>query len=68
MTVDELVSSKEYYWHHSASALGYISRKSEGVIEPYSGRYGDGYILRIPRFDTNRYHDITYYIRRNENE
>lgn len=68
MTVNELVSSKEYYRHHTASALGYISRKSEGVIEPYSGRYGDGYILRIPRFDTNRYHYVSYYIRRNEHE
>ena len=68
MTVNELVSSEDYYFHHSASGLGYISRKSEGEIEPYSGRYGEGYILRTPRFDTNRYHYISYYIRRDKHE
>lgn len=48
--------------HHVATARGYISRKSDGEISSYNGRFGRGYVVRMPRFDSTQYHWITYYI------
>lgn len=48
--------------HHTASRRGYISRKSAGKVERYSGRFGTGYKLISPRWDTTQYVYITYYV------
>lgn len=53
----------EYRYHHTASARGYISRRAEPTPESYTGKYGHGYIVRRPRWDTTRYHYVTYYIK-----
>ena len=54
----------EYKYHHDASARGYVSRKGiDREAEEYHGKYGDGYIVRRPRWDTTQYHTVTYYIR-----
>lgn len=62
MTVRELRNSPDYYIHHSTSRRGYLSRKSDGSVERYKGRFGEGYVLVTPRYDTTQYVDITYYI------
>lgn len=62
MTVSELRNNPNYEWHHYASRRGYESRKSEGHVEPYEGRFGKGYILVTPRWDTTSYVWIEYYI------
>lgn len=49
--------------HHTAAARGYISRRSEGVIREYFGRFGTGYAVHTPRRDTTNYHYISYYTR-----
>lgn len=64
MTVKELVNHPDYRFYHSAMKQGYVSRKSEGIVEPYKGRYGEGYVLLSPRWDTTRYCTISYYIKR----
>lgn len=38
-----------YTEHHTARARRYISRKSEGVAEAYTGKFGAGYIIYTPR-------------------
>jgi len=43
-------------------ARGYISRKSDGIVEEYTGRYGKGYKLHIPCYISTRYHFVYYYI------
>lgn len=54
----------EYKFHHSATARGYVSRKGiDRPAEEYHGRFGDGYIVRRPRFDTTQYHTVDYYIK-----
>lgn len=53
----------EYKLTHEATARGYISRKSDGRIEPYKGIYGEGYTVHIPRWDTTQYHTIQYWIK-----
>lgn len=62
MTIKELESNPNYKRHHTASRRGYVSRKSSGHVEAYSGRFGRGYIVITPRYDTTRYVNITYYI------
>ena len=64
MTIKELQENPCYYEHHTASKRGYISRKIDGIIEPYTGKFGKGFVILQPRFDTTQYIYITYYIRK----
>ena len=64
MTVHEIENDKNYELHHKALRRGYISRKTEGYVEEYNGRFGKGYIALTPRFDTTQYITISYYIKR----
>lgn len=68
MTISELINDERYTEHHTASRRGYESRKSEGRVEPYDGRFGKGFIAVTPRFDTTQYVNITYYIRKEVTE
>lgn len=68
MTIYEELLSKGYEDHHSARYQRYISRKKpEGVLEPYEGRFGKGYLLLQPAWDSTRYCYCTYMIRRDKN-
>lgn len=50
-------------FHHRACTPGYISRQSNGpVITRYSGRFGEGYTVDFPRWDTTRYVWREYWI------
>lgn len=60
MTIEELRNN--YHEHHTASRLGYCSRKISGYAEPYKGKFGKGYIWVSPRFDTTRFCNITYFV------
>lgn len=62
MTPEKLASDPRYKYHHTASAKGYVSRKSDGIVKPYSGKFGTGYIVQRPRYDTTQYIYIDYYI------
>lgn len=63
MTVKELRNSKEYKFHHTGSKRGYVSRKCEGIVEEYKGRFGEGFIILTPRFDSSSLVNVEYYIR-----
>ena len=61
--VDEL-PALGYKLHHTALSRGYVSRKcSSGLVVPYSGKFGEGYVVFMPRFDTSRYCTIYYYVK-----
>lgn len=64
MTVEELRNNDNYIWHHTGSRRGYESRKSDGHIESYKGRFGEGYIIISPRYDTTQYVNVEYYIKK----
>ena len=64
MTIKELENSEEYYAHHRAARRGYESRKTDGHVEPYKGRFGEGFVIVRPRWDTKRYVSIEYYIKK----
>lgn len=62
MTPAQLIASKEYAYSHTGSRRGYISRKTDGKVEEYAGRYGKGYIHIRPRWDSTQYVYIDYYL------
>lgn len=62
--LDQLVKSGDLKISHTASRRGYISRKGGSHVESYSGKFGKGFILVSPRFDTTQYVSITYYVAR----
>lgn len=63
MTIDEVENSSEYRLHHMATHQGYVSRKTQGTISYYNGRFGEGYKVCYPRWDTSYYMWVAYYIR-----
>ena len=58
----ELVENNKVFFHHSARYRAYISRKSNGIVEPYRGRFGAGYVHYRPAFDSTTYCFVDYYI------
>ena len=63
MTASELVNHSDFEPHHTAWSEGYISRYlEEGLVRVYSGRFGDGYILSKPSWESTRFHRRTYYV------
>lgn len=47
--------------HHTSAARGYVSRKGNGYVEAYKGRFGIGIARHSPRHDSTSYHYKTYY-------
>lgn len=65
MTLDDLKNDPRYYLHHTATARGYVSRKIDHFgPRDYTGKFGTGYTVERPRWDTTNYHYIDYYIHR----
>lgn len=58
-----IINGQRYELHHTAAAKGYISRKVTEELEEYTGKYGTGYKVHRPRFDTTNYHYVDYYIK-----
>lgn len=63
MTLDQLQHDPAYAEHHTAAARGYVSRRGGAHVLPYVGRFGKGYKVIRPRWDTSQYVWVTYYIR-----
>lgn len=66
MTPIEIMTNKNYYLHHVGSRRGYVSRKTDGFVEEYDGRFGRGYRVIRPRYDTTNYVAVWYYIEKKE--
>lgn len=62
MTVQEIRNNANYKYHHTGSRRGYESRKGEGHVERYNGRFGEGFVVISPRRDTTQYVNVEYYI------
>lgn len=59
-----MVAAGQLVEHHTATRRGYVSRKSSGIVEGYAGRFGAGYVLVSPRWDSTQYVNVTYYVTR----
>jgi len=63
MTQQEL-EQNGYKVIHTGSKRGYVSRKStaeDRKAYPYKGKYGEGYTVDMPRWDTTSYCNVAYY-------
>lgn len=63
MNPQDLTQSSEYMHHHTSLARGYVSRKSDGFVRAYKGRFGEGYTIALPNWDSTRYYRLAYYIK-----
>lgn len=60
----ENLIKKGYKLHHKATAPGYTSRKrAHGEPKEYHGRFGDGFTVDFPRWDTSRFVTREYWIK-----
>lgn len=65
MTYEERVKELEqqgYKEHHTSWCRGYVSRK-DGYYHDYryKGRFGEGWAIETPSWDSSHYHYITYF-------
>ena len=47
---------------HTSRARRYVSRKIEGIAEAYNGKFGKGYKVYTPAWDSTTYCYVTYYV------
>lgn len=63
--IEKMVESGVLYEHHTSYARGYVSRKmkwSELEGEEYKGKFGEGFKVYSPNFNSTNYCYVTYYI------
>ena len=68
-TLGTLLNDDRYYLHHTAYYKGYVSRKAvydDLPVFPYKGRFGTGYIVDLPSYESTRYCRRQYFILRKE--
>lgn len=56
------VGGTKYVKHHTALRRGYVRVNFE-QLEPYSGRFGEGYIVKSHNYRSSSYYIMTYYIK-----
>jgi hypothetical protein len=65
-TIDEInmaVSAGKLKAVRTSMWRGYVSRKGKvNAAHPYEGRYGRGYCVYRPNWESTRYSFVTYYI------
>lgn len=59
----KIIEGKKCYKHHTSLSCGYVSvKEKDGIIEPYSGRFGKGFTVKEHNEHSSKYCLITYYI------
>lgn len=58
--VNGLLANGAYRVCKLSTMYGYISRKYVAVISHYDGKYGIGYCIHKPRYDTTGFHDVIF--------
>lgn len=59
------IESGKLRYHHTSSTQGYVSRRLSTPNYPvikYVGKFGRGYKLFSPRYDSTWYCYVTYYV------
>lgn len=60
--LNEMHDKKQIKYHHTSLFRGYVSRKNPPDPIPYKGRFGEGYKLERPNYNSTTYSFVTYYI------
>lgn len=58
----ELVRNGSIKELHTSYKRGYVSRKLKGIISPYKGRFGVGFVFDSPCNHSTQYHFRTYFV------
>lgn len=64
-TLGTLCKDTRYYLHHTSYYKGYVSRKANYAhlpVTPYKGRFGSGYTVDLPSYQSTRYCRRQYYV------
>lgn len=64
-TLGTLLTDNRYYLHHTSYAKGYVSRKADYnslPVFPYKGRFGTGYTVYLPSYESTQYCRRQYYV------
>lgn len=64
-TLGTLLNDDRYYLHHTAYYKGYVSRKADYdhlPVTPYRGRFGIGYTVDLPSYESTQYCRRQYYV------
>lgn len=65
LTKYDVMFSKKFYKHHTATSRDYLTSADDGKIEIYGARFGNGYIIHR-QMNSSKYHLIEYYIKKGE--
>lgn len=53
-----------FKYHHTAIAYGYEKRTGgEFRVEPYNGKFGTGFVVHCPKYDSSAFHYIRYFLK-----
>lgn len=64
-TLGTLLNDDRYYLHHTSYARGYASRTlpyDDLPVVPYKGRFGIGYTVDLPSYQSTQYCRRQYYV------
>lgn len=62
VALKKFMEQHEAIYHHTSSHLGYVPVDRCGEVYEYEGRYGLGYAVFHPCYETTRKCLVTYYI------
>lgn len=67
MTIADIKAN--YRELHTSRARRYVSRKNpDGIAEEYNGRFGCGYKIYTPAWDSTTYCFVTYYVEKEKKQ
>ena len=65
-TIKELIEQAEkgkYIRGRKAKHPGYVPTHSDGYVEPYAGRFGNGFRAHFPSKSKQLSHEVEYFLR-----
>jgi hypothetical protein len=60
--VKNLTASGALRKSHTSKTRGYVSRKTDGRAQTYSGKFGKGFVVYTPNWDSTQFCFVTYYV------
>lgn len=61
-TLNLMIHAGVVKFHHSARRMGYVPSGSEGIVELYKGRFGEGFRVLLNDPESRRFCIVNYYI------
>lgn len=60
--IKEQVAAGKLIESHTSYKRGYVSRKIDGIVSGYDGRFGKGFVVSAPCFKSTQFCYVTYYV------